>query len=96
MACCVVALAMVYRLIDAWCRCRDWVRHVPRQARDFARAPAVRATVILAACVEIGAIGGFALAHREHLQDWTTQALVATSSLASNLCQSLPPSLQEP
>ena len=96
MACCVVALAMIYRLIDTWCRCRDWFAHVPLRPQRLARAPALRIAVLLVACVEVGAVGGLVYLHRGHLEDWGARALFTTAGLASNLCRSLPVSLEEP
>ncbi|HMM77265.1 MAG TPA: hypothetical protein PJ986_16280 [Gammaproteobacteria bacterium] len=91
MACCVIALAMVYRLIDAWRRARAWVAGVPVAASRAWRAPALRRAAVLAVLVELGFFAGFGWQHRAHLSEFGGRMLVASSGLAANLCRPSPP-----
>lgn len=95
MACCVIALAMVYRLIDSYRRGRAWLARVPATARGVWHAPRFRAALALAACVELAAAGGLTYQHRQHLGDLGARALYATTGLGADLCRSLSPVIAE-
>ncbi len=91
MACCVIALAMVYRLIDAWRRAKAWVAGVPVAAGRALRAPALGRVALLAVVVEFGVVGGLVAQHREHLAELGSRMLVASGGLAANFCRTAPP-----
>lgn len=90
MACCVIALAMVYRLIDAWRRARAFVAGVPVAASRAWRAPVLRRAVFAVALFEATVVGGLIWQHRQHLSEFGSHLLVASSGYAANLCRTVP------
>ncbi|MCC7122338.1 MAG: hypothetical protein IT493_12340 [Gammaproteobacteria bacterium] len=91
MACCVIALAMVYRLIDTWRRTQAWIAGVPVAAGRVWRAPLLRRAVVAVAVIECIVVGALVWQHRQHLSDAGGRLLVASSGIAANLCRTVPP-----
>jgi len=89
MTCCVIALAMVYRFIDAWARGKAWFARVPQVARHTWHAPRFRAALALAVCAETAFAGGFAYQHRQHLHDIGARVLFESTRVGADLCRSL-------
>ena len=86
MACCMVALAMVYRLIDAWQRLRaGWARSRELASGLAAQAAGIWRPAALAAlfAFNLGLLGTLAWLHREHL----AQAGAATEVALRALCR---------
>lgn len=87
MSCCVIALAMVYRLIDAWQRGRGWAAGAPAVARAALKGWRVRAALVLALTVEAAVAGGLTYQHRHHLGDLGARVLFATIGIGADLCR---------
>lgn len=94
MACCALALAFVYQLVDAWCRLRErvggglaplagWRLRLP--------APPRRRTWLWLACaLEFAALGALAHAHGPHLHSAAARLVFTTTHFASGLCRGVP------
>lgn len=86
MACCMVALAMVYRLIDAWqrlragwLRSRQWASGIAAHAGGHWRPAALAALFAF----NLGLLGTLSWLHRDHL----AQAGAATELALRALCR---------
>jgi hypothetical protein len=87
MACCVVALAMVYRLIDLWRRGKAWVGRVPSATIAICRPPRIAFAVIAVAVIELGFASGLVYQHRQHLTELGTR-LLTNAAATADLCRS--------
>ena len=85
MACCMVALAMVYRLIDAWQRLRaSWLRSrawASGVAAHGAWRPAALAALF---AFNLGLLGTLSWLHREHLAQAAGTTELALRALCRN------------
>jgi len=104
MACCALALAFVYQLVDAWCRLRERVggglapllgatRAVRLTGGWRPRLPAIprnRTLLWLAFALEFAALGALAHEHGHHLRSEAAHLVSKTTTLASDLCRGVP------
>lgn len=91
MACCMVGLLMIYQLIDAWQRCRQWVRQplpwLPMRVAPMSIAPAtprrrMRGRLLLALFVfQVGFGTTFAFTHRSLLSEDISSIVSAAQSM---------------
>ncbi len=95
MACCMVGLLMIYQLIDAWQRCRQWLRRplrwMPAPGAPVPVAPRtprgrIRGSILLALLVfQVGFVTTFAFTHRARWQ----ADVAGMVSAAQNMCLSV-------
>jgi len=102
MTCCIVALALVWHLLEAWRRLKGWLgitgpaRTQPRTTGvaaaaivDFLRRPALRAALATVIALEAGVAGAYAYDHRHHIGNEVAAAVHGATGFAVDLCHGL-------